>query len=42
MLHQDGNGRLKLRKQKPCYAPATYEPGYLMKFGNLSLKDRGL
>jgi hypothetical protein len=39
MLHQDGNVRLKLRKQKPCYAPAPYKPGYLMKLGNLSLKE---
>lgn len=39
MLHQDGNVRLKLRKRKPCYAPSPYEAGYLMKLGNVSLKE---
>lgn len=39
MLHQDGNVQLKRRQQRQVYTPRPYEPGYLMKLGNLSLKE---
>ena len=39
MLHQDGNVQLKRRQQRQVSAPGPYEPGYLMKLGNLCLKE---